>query len=118
MNTSLSTGCVASSSSLEMLGKSPSCEDFHGTSASDFGESSLPSTDTPDTCTSPSGFAAVGSVAASGRLLGCAGVGGAATAAVLTGFFAPTTAAVRGAAAWSATAMPLATSNDTETMSA
>src|SRR4029077_9702893 len=96
MNTSLSTGCVESSSSFERLGASPSSEVFHGTSASDFGESSLPSTDMPDICTSPLGF----------------------SAEVVAGFFAPPTAAVRGAAASSATAEPLATSNETETMSA
>src|SRR6478735_6006655 len=100
MNTSLSTGCVESSSSFEMLGASPSSEVFHGTSASDFGESSLPSTDMPDICTSPFGFSV------------------AAAATVLAGFFVPRTAAVRGAAASSATAEPLATSNDMETMSA
>src|SRR4249920_1524162 len=110
MNTSLSTGCVESSSSFEMLGASPSSEVFHGTSASDFGESSLPSTDMPDIGTSPFGLTAFTSV-------GAAWVAAAAT--VLAGFFVPTTtAAVRGAAASSATAEPLATSNDMETMSA
>ena len=64
MNTSLSTGCVESSSSFEMLGASPSCEAFYGTSASDVGESSLPSTDMPDICTSPWGFPGVGALPA------------------------------------------------------
>src|SRR6187455_1736307 len=113
MNTSLSTGCMESSSSFEMLGASPSCEVFHGTSASDVGESSLPSTDMPDICTSPWGFAGVVSVAAAELFRGWA----AAAATVLTGFFAATTAAVGGAAASSATAEPLATSNETVTMS-
>src|SRR5262245_50761482 len=110
MNTSLSTGCVESSSSFERLGASPSSEDFHGTSASDFGESSLPSTDMPDICTSPLGVSAF---AAAG---GAAWV--AAAAVVLAGFFATTTAAMRGAAASSATADPLAASKDTETTTA
>src|SRR5215510_4446138 len=107
MNTSLSTGCVESSSSFERLGASPSSEDFHGTSASDFGESSLPSTDMPDICTSPFGFSAFALV----------GAGAAAAAEVLAGFFALTTAANAGVAASSAIAEPLATSNEMETMS-
>src|SRR4029079_9978878 len=110
MHTSLSTGCVESSSSFERLGASPSSEDFHGTSASDFGESSLPSTDMPDICTSPFGFLAFASAVGVAWL--------AVVAEALAGFFALPTAAVRGGAGSSAWAEPLATSNDTEMTSA
>src|SRR5215469_3549056 len=55
MKTSLSTGCVAESRSLDTLGMSASCELFQGTSTSDFGASSLPRIDIPDIFTSPPG---------------------------------------------------------------
>src|SRR5215468_1540078 len=66
MNTSLSTGCVAESRSLETLGMSASCELFQGTITSDFGASSFPRIDIPDIFTSPPGGAAgLGSAAGS-----------------------------------------------------
>src|SRR5690348_12043754 len=72
---------------------------------SDFGESSLPSTDMPDICTSPAGFPAASAFLELSGLL-------AAGAEALAGFIAETTAAVRGAAASSAKAAPLATRNE------
>src|SRR5688572_18563468 len=60
MNTSRSTGCVASSSSREMPGVSPSCELFQGTITSDLGASSLPRIDMPDMVTSPPAAALAG----------------------------------------------------------
>src|SRR5215469_9879745 len=69
MNTSLSTGCVDESSSLETLGMSESCELFHGTSTSDFGASSFPRIDIPDIFTSPPGCAPVWLPSAAGSAL-------------------------------------------------
>ena len=92
-----------------MPGASPISELFHGTMTSDFGASWLPRIDMPDSVF----------VARRLRLLRLARGGrvGCRSLDVLTGFFAPTTAAV-GAAASSATAEPLATSNETETIRA
>src|ERR1700739_1189060 len=59
MKTSLSTGWVEESSSLETLGMSASCELFHGTITSDFGASSFPRIDIPDIFTSPPGGASL-----------------------------------------------------------
>src|SRR5689334_16897209 len=57
MNTSLSTGCVAGSSSRETPGMSPIRELFQGTITRDLGESSFPRIDMPDIFTSPAGLA-------------------------------------------------------------
>src|SRR5216684_8225875 len=68
MKTSLSTGAVAESSSLDTLGMSPSCELFQGTSTSDFGASSFPRIDMPDIFTSPLDCAAWPAAAAGSAL--------------------------------------------------
>src|SRR5688500_11868372 len=100
MNTSRSTGCVASSSRREMPGVSPSCELFQGTITSDLGASSLPRIDMPDMVTSPSAVAFAGAAGLP------AGVLAAAVALLIVGL----PASLAGRAAGSAAPAPDASS--------